>query len=42
MTYQIIIPNSVQKQIKKLSKTIQDDIFECLVKMQKILDLVVI
>jgi mRNA interferase RelE/StbE len=34
MTYQIIIPNSVQKQIKKLSKTIQDDIFECLVKMQ--------
>jgi mRNA interferase RelE/StbE len=34
MTYQIIIPNSVQKQIKKLSNTIQDDIFQCLVKMQ--------
>lgn len=34
MSYQIIIPNAVQKQISKLPRTIQDDILDCLIKLQ--------
>lgn len=34
MAYQMIIPNAVQKQIKKLPKDIQDDILDCLIKLQ--------
>ncbi|MGL5035046.1 MAG: type II toxin-antitoxin system RelE family toxin [Microcystaceae cyanobacterium] len=34
MTYQMIIPTGVQKQIKKLPREIQDDILNCLIKLQ--------
>ena len=34
MAYQMIIPNAVQKQIKKLPKDIQDGILDCLIKLQ--------
>jgi mRNA interferase RelE/StbE len=34
MNYQIIIPNAVQKQIKKLPRDVQDDILDCLIKLQ--------
>ena len=34
MNYQIIIPNAVQKQIKKLPRDVQDDILDGLIKLQ--------
>jgi len=34
MIYQMIIPNAVQKQIKKLPRENQSNILDCLVKLQ--------